>query len=431
MSRAPSRPRSAPRSKAKPPALPDPVTIERLGGQGDGVAQAAGVSLFVPLSAPGDVVRLTIGEKKGDGWTAQIAEMVTPSPLRVKPPCPQFGICGGCALQHIDPGAYAEWKRGLLIERLRLAHMDTDIAPLIRIAPGTRRRATFAFSFRRGRGFLGFHGHASHRLADLSECMVLVPALSALLPPLKAMLARLAPDDSGEASATVAETGLDVSVNTKRVLDLNAREALAAFAEDQNLARLTWRDEPVARRRGPLLTMGGAAVELPSGGFIQPSAEGEAALVSLVTAAIGPGGAVADLYSGCGSFTLPLAATGAKVHAVEGEAASLGALDQAARRAGYQVSTEARDLARRPLLPHELARYRAVVFDPPRAGAAPQAEQLAVGGPKLVVAVSCNPATLARDLRTLMDGGYRLETITPVDQFPFSAHLEAVAVLRR
>jgi 23S rRNA (uracil1939-C5)-methyltransferase len=188
--------------------------------------------------------------------------------------------------------------------------------------------------------------------------------------------------------------------------------------------------EPIARRRPPLVRFAGIDVEPPPGAFLQPSVEGEQALAGLVSEAVGTRSPLADLYAGCGSFTFPLAAR-AVVHAVDGDAAAIQALIAAAARASARVSSETRDLARRPLLADELKRFQAVVFDPPRAGAAGQAEILATDGPPLVVAVSCNPATLARDARILANGGYNLVRATPVDQFPWSAHLETVAVFER
>jgi 23S rRNA (uracil1939-C5)-methyltransferase len=236
---------------------------------------------------------------------------------------------------------------------------------------------------------------------------------------------------------TLTEAGLDVLVEADARLDLFDRERLAGFADAQDLARLNWRRpgagfvDPIARRRGAVVRFAGVAVEPAPGGFLQPTKSGELAIAELVTAAIGDAVQVTDLYSGCGSFTFPLAVPGRAVHAVEGEEAPIRALEAAANAQGLRVTTEVRDLARRPLLAPELKKFQAVVFDPPRAGASAQAEQLAEAGPPVVVAVSCNPATLARDLKILQGGGYRVEAVTPIDQFPFSAHLEAVAVCRR
>jgi 23S rRNA (uracil1939-C5)-methyltransferase len=246
----------------------------------------------------------------------------------------------------------------------------------------------------------------------------------------------LLPEGSGEVTLAATETGLDVLIEGELKLDLFTREQLAAFADTHDLARLSWvrpgHDvEPVARRKSALIRFGKSGVEPPPGSFVQPTEAGEKAITALILAAIPPKGLVADLYAGCGSFTVPLAERGNPVHAVEGEELPLKALMSTAHQMGLVVTSETRDLARRPLLEHEMKPFKAVVFDPPRAGAIELVTQLALSGPSVVVAVSCNPNTLARDLKVLIEGGYRLKAITPIDQFPYTAHLECVAVLER
>ncbi|CAA7614285.1 class I SAM-dependent RNA methyltransferase [Magnetospirillum sp. UT-4] len=429
--------RSKPRSALQPRAVE--VEIERIGARGDGIGRLLGEPVFVPLTVPGDRVVARVEGKRGDGLAAALIEVLVPGPGRAAPPCPLFGRCGGCSLQHLDGALYAEWKRGLLLEHLARAGLGgAAVAPLLRIPPGSRRRASFAFHRGRNATLLGFNARASHAVVDVPRCLLLEPALDTLLEPLRQMLgAVVAAGEDGDVIATLTETGLDLVVEAEARLDLFDRERLAAFAEARDLARLSWRRpgagfvEPIARRRAPLVRFAGVAVEPAPGAFLQPTRGGELAIAEAVLDAVGDARVVADLYAGCGSFALPLAAGGRAVHAVEGEEGPIRALEAAAQGAGLALTAEVRDLARRPLLAAELKRFAALVFDPPRAGAAAQAEQLAVAGPPLVVAVSCNPATLARDLGTLVAGGYRLETVTPIDQFPHSAHLEAVAVLRR
>jgi 23S rRNA (uracil1939-C5)-methyltransferase len=422
-------------------SAPVEVTIDSLGARGDGIAEHGGRNLYVPFTVAGDRALVTPGEKRGEGVAAELVRIVAPGPGRATPPCRHFGQCGGCAVQHLDDTTYVGWKRGLLVDALARAGVDeAPVAPLVRIAPGTRRRASLGF-VRTGKAtVLGFAQRASHHLIDLEECPVLVPRLVALLAPLRAVLAGALPSSAfGDAIATLTETGIDLVIETKAELNLESRQILATFAEKQDLARLSWRkpgqaSEPVAGRRAPVVRLAGVAVEPPPGAFLQPSIEGEATLAQLVGEAIDEftklDGRIADLFAGCGSLTLPLART-RRVHAVEGEAEPLAALARAANQAKRAVTTEARDLARRPLRDKELAPYAAIVFDPPRIGAAAQAQALAEAGPKLVVAVSCNPATMGRDARSLMDGGYRLVRATPVDQFLWSARLEAVAVFVR
>ena len=431
----PPRSFSKSRSRSRRPAFTPQqfeVTVDTLGAQGDGVAHLGGKPVYVAYGLPGDRVVVETTGPQGEGVAARIVELLGASSHRVTPPCPLFGRCGGCSLQHAEDGFYRDWKQGLLSARL-----DGPVQPLARVAPGTRRRAEFAFRVQGKRVTLGFQQRASHALVDVDACLLMVPEVTAMVQPIRDLLVDLKVEGTGDATVTATDSGIDLVIAGALDLNLAAREALAAFADRYDLARLCWRlpdgeIEPVAKRRGPMVHFGEVPVEIPPAAFLQPSRQGEAILTGLVLAAVGDAKlAVADLYAGSGTFSLPLAKRGHRIHAVEGVAASLDALDAAARRLGLGVTTECRDLARRPLLAPELAKFQAVVFDPPRAGASAQAEQLAQAGPALVVAVSCNPNTLARDVKILLEGGYRLESLTPVDQFPFSAHLEAVAVLRR
>ncbi|MDA8231964.1 MAG: class I SAM-dependent RNA methyltransferase [Magnetospirillum sp.] len=436
------RPRShAQRGKAKRAAPASRIVeleIAAVGARGDGVANLSGEAVFVPFTVAGDRVLARIEGRRGEGLAAALIEVLAPGPDRVPALCPHYARCGGCSLQHLADQAYAAWKRELLVTQLARHGLGAaPVEPLVRVAPGSRRRAAFAFMRRRNDTLLGFHARASHAVIDVETCPLMAPEPIGLLPPLRRMLSAVVPEGGGDVVATLTEGGLDVLVEAEARLDLFDRERLAAFADENDLARLSWRRpgsgviDPVARRHAPVVRFAGVAVEPPPGAFLQPTGAGERAIAERVADAVGDARTVADLYSGCGSFTMPLAAPGRIVHAVEGEDASVRALEAAARQAGLGVTAEVRDLARRPLLSHELGRFQAVVLDPPRAGAVAQAEQLASAGPPAVVAVSCNPATLARDLRILVDGGYRLDSVTPIDQFPWSAHLEAVAVLRR
>lgn len=432
------------KSKAPPPARSVEVEIEEIGARGDGVARLNGELVFVPFTVPGDRVVARVEGRRGEGLAAALVEVLVEGPGRTAPPCPHFSRCGGCALQHVDDALYAEWKRNLLVTQLARAGLgDVPVGALVRVPPGSRRRAAFAFTRRKGQALLGFNARASHAVIDIQQCLLLEAPLAALLPPLRALLAEIVADgEDGDVVMTLSENGLDVLVEADARLDLFDRERLAAFADAHDLARLSWRRpgagfiDPIARRRPALVRFAGIGVEPVPGGFLQPTKGGELAIAEAVVAAIGNARVVADLYSGCGSFTFPLAVAnnaggGRAVHAVEGEEAPIRALEAAANAHALRITSEVRDLARRPLLVSELRKFEAVVFDPPRAGAASQAEQLAEGGPALVVAVSCNPATLARDLKILRDGGYVIESVTPIDQFPFAAHLEAVAVCRR
>jgi 23S rRNA (uracil1939-C5)-methyltransferase len=402
------------------------LDIERLGARGDGIAQYRGRPVYVPFTAPGDRVRVALAGGGSEGTAARLVEIVRPGAARTVPPCRHFGSCGGCAFQHVAAGTYAEAKRSLVVDALARHGLGAaPVAPLRRLPAGTRRRARFAV--RRGR--IGFQARASHEVVALEECVVLAPSIVALLPALRRLGGNVG------YSVTLADAGLDVVADRGATPDLAALEALADFAERADLARLSWRVDgepvPVAQRRPVRVVLHGIAVDLPPDAFLQATPEAEAALAELVLDGLGDAQRVADLFSGIGTFTFALA-TRARVHAVEGAAPALAALRAAANRSGgARISVEARDLATRPLAPEELAVYDAVVFDPPRAGAKAQAAALAGSPVPRVIAVSCNPATFARDAATLAAGGYRLERVAPVDQFVWSPHVELVAVFAR
>lgn len=413
------------------------VTVREIGAQGDGIAATPEGRLYIPFAAPGDRLRVQPGAPRGDGRAAEIEAILEPGPGRIAPACHHFGDCGGCALQHLAPGAIADAKHHLL--RMALARRgfhDLLVEDTVSVPPGSRRRVRFAF--RRGmRGILGFNRRESRMVLNLVECPVVRPEIAALIAPLRALCNSLPMlNDGTDVQVTLLDSGLDLLIVPGRAAepDLPARERLAAFADANDLCRLSWeRDgiaEPISVRRTPRIQFAGVAVQPPASAFLQPSAEGERAIVAAALAAFGEvrPARIADLYAGCGALTFPLAAV-APVLAVEGDAEMVAALRAAAK--GRPVEVAQRDLGRDPMTPHELQAFDAVVLDPPRTGARPAAEALAQSSVATVVAVSCNPATLARDLRILVDGGYGVERVTPIDQFPWSAHVEAVAVLRR
>ena len=429
------------------------LVVEGLGARGDGFASLDGRPVFVPFTVPGDRVRARLTGERGGGYKAEILELLDEGAGRVEPPCPHFGTCGGCALQHLSDAAYGEWKQGLVSQALAQRGLhDVAVAPLVRVAPGTRRRATLAAmgaamgaATRDGANVvLGFHGRESHRVVDLETCLVLTPGLVSLLPALRgALAALLAPRETAALTLCETETGIDVLIVSETAPGLAAREALAALAEAQDLARLSWaarpaagaapEPEPVVMRRAPLLHFAGVPVAPPPGGFLQPTAAGEAALVDRVLAYL-PEGAetIAELYAGCGTFTFSLAQHG-RVHAVERDTAALAALWTAARQADLagRITVTAQDLARAPVLAEDLDGGDCVVFDPPRAGAREQAAEIARSNLPAAIAISCNPKTFSRDARILVDGGFTLTEVTPIDQFPWTGHLELVASFRR
>ena len=414
---------------------PHAVTIESIGGQGDGIAAGPDGRYYVPFAAPGDRLEVRPGAARADGREARIARIVTPGPDRVSPVCRHFETCGGCALQHLSPGAIAALKRDTVAKALaRRGLRGFELAPTLCIAPGARRRARFVL--RRGRRTaFGFRAPRSHSVVDIAECPAIRPAIAALIAPLRAFSQSIgALGRDAEISVTETDSGLDITfrpaANDEPTLD--DRERLAAFADAHDIARIAWDGghgaEPLAARRPPRVVFGSASVDLPPDVFLQPSLDGENAIAGPVTKAIGKATRIADLYAGCGTLTFPLSDI-ALVHAYEGSETMVAAMRCAA--AGRRIVAHCRDLARNPLNETELAAFDALVFDPPRAGAKSQAAAIARAQAATVIAVSCNPATLGRDLRLIVDGGYQLGSVLPIDQFPWSPHIEVVAVLKR
>ncbi len=408
--------------------MSETVTIASLAHRGDGVCETAAGPLYVPFTLPGEVVRV-----EGRGERARLVGIETPSADRVTPPCRHFGTCGGCALQHMEHSAYAAWKRAQVTAALDSRGLKAAVEPMIAAEPGSRRRAVFTAARAGGRVLVGYHERASNRLVQVEQCAVVTPAIAAALPLLR-RLGDLAAPKRGEVRLTVLDTqaGLDVAIDGAGKGAAKLFPKLGQMAFEADLARLSLDGEVVIEARPPALNMDGVAVVPGPGGFTQASAQAEAAMAERVLGALNGARQVLDLYSGIGTFALRIART-APVHAVESDRAALKALDAAWRRSNglKAISHEARDLARRPLMRDELEKFDAVVFDPPRAGARAQCEMLAASDIKTIVAVSCNPATLARDLRILVDGGYTIESVLPVDQFLFSPHIEVVAILKR
>ena len=400
------------------------VDIVGLGAQGDGIAETPEGSLYVPFALPGERVRTT-----GEGPPQLLSP---PNSDRRAPICRHFGTCGGCVAQHMGEDLYARWKRGIVVEAFRQRGLEPEIAPLVSVPPGSRRRAVLTAQRDGKRIVLGYHRRRGHEMLDLEECPVLRPEIVANLAGLRAIAGVAA---SGQVRITVLATpaGLDVALEAERgAFEAKSTTRLAQVGAEHRLARIAVNGAIVMERAAPSLTLGGAEVVPQPGAFVQAVAEAEAAMATLVIAAVGKARRVADLFCGVGTFTFPLARK-ARILAVDGDKAVIAALSAAARRAqGLKpIETKVRDLFHTPLSAREMEGLDAVVFDPPRVGAAAQAEQLARSKVPIVAAVSCNPATLARDARTLVDGGYRLRCVTPIDQFLFSPHVEAIAVFER
>jgi len=343
---------------------------------------------------------------------------------RADPFCPYFGTCGGCTLQHFGPASYAALKAGLIEDALRHAHVMAELQPMISAHGDGRRRATL---HARGKA-VGYMRARSHDLLDIASCPILVPALTQRAVTLTHPIAATVGDC--DVAYTATDTGLDVAIKTERKFKTERLTLLAQ--RSPNVARMSLNGQTIIETRAPAVRMGKAAVEIPIASFLQATAEAEAVLARLVLEGVGAAKSVADLFCGMGPFSLRLAER-AKVYAADSDRPALAALQKAVKHTqGLKpVTAQFRDLFREPLVPVELAPYDAVVFDPPRAGAEAQARELAKSKVKTVVAVSCEPRTFARDAAILVAGGYRLEKVTPVDQFAWSTHVEVVGVFRR
>jgi 23S rRNA (uracil1939-C5)-methyltransferase len=416
---------------AREPARWRELAIERVGAQGDGVAAGP---VFAPFALPGERVRAAVS-----GDRAEQVEVLVSSPDRVRPPCPHFGDCGGCALQHWAAAPYLAWKAVQIREALGREGIETEILPPFAAPPGSRRR--LALHARRGQDGLaeiGFKSRRSWKLAPIEVCPVADPRLVAAFPALRRLAAPLFehPKSAPTLHATLTETGLDVDITGVEQrsggLSADASARLAALAAAADFARVTLSGEILYQARAPMIRIGRASVALPPGGFLQAAAEAEAAMGEFIRAALAGAKSVADLYCGVGAFALRLAEdTAVTAYDVAGPAVAALRAAHGAAPGLKAIAAEARDLVRRPVLAAQLNRMDAVVIDPPRAGAAEQHRELARSKVGRVAGVSCNPATFARDARILTDAGFSLKRVLPVDQFLWSPHVELVGVFER
>lgn len=413
------------------------LDILEVGARGDGVADLEGKRYFVPYCLPAETVEAEPLDRRGDGIACELLEVLAPSRHRETPPCAHFGTCGGCALQHWRRDIYTSWKSELISKALEQRGVKAPRfeAP-VGCEPGERRRADIVLRREGKRILAGFHERASQSVVDIGACVVASPRINAAIATLRSAMASILRDGtSADAVVNETDTGLDVLIRPHRRFDLTLpiRETLIALAESADFARVSWGDraraEPVVVRRTPLLVLGDATVEPPPGVFLQATKRAELVMRAGVTAWAGEGATVADLFAGIGALSLGKAG---KASLFESDKAAVAAVDAGLRKgATNRATVQLRDLFRNPLRPPELAAFDAVVLDPPRAGAAAQCTELAASTVKRVVYASCDPASFARDVRTLQDGGYRLEKLMPIDQFLWSAHVELIALLTK
>jgi 23S rRNA (uracil1939-C5)-methyltransferase len=407
------------------------LAIERMGNDGDGIATLPdGERAFFPFALPGERVRI-LGKRR--------AEVLLASPDRTAPPCPHFGVCGGCSLQHWRDDAYLAWKTGLLAEALRRAgYPNAPMRPIARTPPHARRRLDLAIRRRGGAITIGLHAARDDAVIDLRACDVLYPSLFALIDPVRTLLAQLsAPRRQGSLIANLLDNGPDLLLRADADFTAADRARIAEFAREHGIARVSiagmrGAPETACLLRTPMVSFGGASLTPPPGAFMQASREGESAIVDAVLSEARSSRHIAEFYAGCGTLTFALAQQ-ARVTAYEGDAGAVAALRSAANAAGLagRIEVRHRDLTRQPVRADALSKAEAVVLDPPHAGAAAQVAEIAASKVRRVVYVSCNPATLARDAVLLRAAGFDVVSALPVDQFLWSARLESVVAFAR
>ncbi len=400
------------------------VHIVDMGRRGEGIAHAGSATVFVAGALPGEVVRVA-----GDGERPALVEIVEASPGRAEPFCKYFGRCGGCQLQHWSPEPYRAWKNGLARRALAARGVTANVRELIDAHGAGRRRVSLHVRRADKAVTAGFMAARSHALLDVDLCPILEPGLARAFDIGRGLGVKLGNCD---VALTATLAGIDASVKAGRKILAQENANLAALLHDLKLARLSVNGEVIATAVPPRIAMGRAEVAIPPGGFVQATAEGENILSQLVLDGVGKAKLVADLFCGVGPFTFRLAGR-AKVEAYDSDRAAIAALNAAVKSASglKPIRAATRDLFREPLVANELKEFDAAVFDPPRAGAEAQARQLAKSGVKTVVAVSCDVQSFARDAEILIGGGYGLKSLTAVDQFKWSSHVEVVGVFAK
>ena len=427
-----SRPQQA--GKADIPAAEERVLeISAVGSRGDSTAEGEAGPIYTPYALPGEQVRARVA-----GGRAELLEVLRPSPERQDPACRHFGRCGGCQLQHWQDEPYLAWKREQVIDALtKRGFGGVHVEPTIAAWGEGRRRAALHAARQNNQVRIGFIERGGARLTPITQCPVLAPQLEATVLKL-APLAELALPQRGEITmqCLLTDSGVDVSIKGAGRVDLLDRaqlEKLIAEANALNLARLSFDGDPIIERAKPTLRMGRAVVSPPPGAFLQPTALGEETLARLTLEALHGAKRVVDLFSGIGTFALRIAEH-AEVLAAEGDTEMLAALKKASDGAGgalKEISILRRDLLRTPLSTLEMKKFDAAVIDPPRSGARQQAEQIARAPIRKLAYVSCDPASFARDIKVLIEHGFTLTKLTPVDQFRWSPHIELVGAFER
>lgn len=415
------------------------LKITHQGGLGDGIAEHDGKPVYVPLSCEGDVVRAEVRHIASDHLRASLLEVIEPSPHRQTPPCEHFGACGGCSLQHLEEALYMRVKQDIVMRVVQnLGVSDSAVQPMISVGAASRRRVELKVAVHKSAISLGFLAHKSHDVVDITSCMISDDKINALLQSLKACLEGMKkPGRVSSVHVTVLDDGLDILVGASSVLHRQDNEALLCFAKAHNIMRLSFmQDDKVHTLYGAdqaIICFADVTLQLPVGAFLQASEAGQQAMTQLVVEHLQECEHVADLYAGCGTYSFPLVKHMQRVSAYEGAADMVAAQHNAILQHGLEacMSATVRDLYRGPLKASECNHYDGVVINPPRNGALPQMKQMANSAINKIALVSCNPTTFQRDAAILLDAGYFMSSITAIDQFYMSSHLEVVGCFTR
>lgn len=405
------------------------LQINAVGARGDGIANSDNGPIYVPFALDGEHIKVNVEKSRGE-----IIDIIKRNPDRIAPICQYFGVCGGCTTQHMSIHAYKTWKLGILNAALAKEGLEANVSEMTVCQPGERRRVALTAKNTPDGIVLGYHKASTNDIIDIAACPVASPDIEMHLETIRDLAKSVAQKSKPvQLSILLCDNGLDISASAEfQFNDAIRQTIIQKTVASKIIKRFSFNDDVLIETEPPKLTLGGVLITPPPGSFVQASKRAEQEMIELVTKHLKSCKKVADLFSGCGTFSFPLAKKSA-VHAVEAEEEALVALDRTFRNQhGLKpIFTERRDLFRRPLMRDELKKYQGVVFDPPRAGAELQAKQIARSVVKKVAAVSCNPTTLARDLKILSVAGFRVKSITAVDQFLWSPHIEAVALLER
>ena len=369
---------------------------------------------------PGDAV-----EVDGD----RVLAILEPSPERIEPFCKVHSICGGCKLQHASAAVYSEWKRNLVVQALAGRDMSAAVAPLLDAHGQGRRRVSLHVRQIAGAWRAGFMAEKTHDLVPLEICPVLVPTL--LNAPLIAAQLGVMLGDC-DVQLTAADNGIDVAVKAERQAVDKLLTAFRVLMERSGITRIAVNNVVATQSAVPFIVMGKARVMLPIGGFLQATSLGESILAELAVKHLAKTRLVMDLFSGVGPLSFRLAEK-YQVQAFDNDKVAIAALEQGSRMAqGLRpIKAFTRDLFKDPMLAAELNEIDAVVLDPPRAGAEAQMRQIAKSKIRRVVSIACDVASFARDAQILVEAGFKMSEVIPVDQFKYTAHVEIFASFRR